>query len=429
MGLLSPFLQQQQLLQQQPQLMMQPQQSPLAQLQPMAPQVRPSLGTRVNDMFNPGPDGTGGIFNSPLLQMGMSLLGNSRNGGDWGAVARDMQGITQQRQQQALLRRQTRRENTQDQREGQVFQRQQSDWQRQDQQYQRWENAVRAEQDPQRRAMLEAMGPQQYGEFMGQESQQSFQHNEGELDRAASLRNAQIAASASAAGRNDPRDRIQYQNDMRRLTVMGDAATYANTYALPKLQRAEQIIRRLSEIGGMDNPLSASRRIQLSQLGQFGTEARGLLQELTRIQTQFTVEDARALAPVSNTDFGRLMEINPNGNMTVDAAYRIVSGMRQDIQRGVGNYTAAARWADEHNGLTGTLDDQGRTFEQVQYENMQQSAAPQAPVASPAAPRTPQRGEVVDGYRFMGGNPADRRNWVRVNASSESLRLNNGNLR
>src|SRR5690606_37363907 len=73
----------------------------------------------------------------------------------------------------------------------------------------------------------------------------------------------------------------------------------------------------------------------------------------------------------------------------VDAAYRILAGMRQEVQRGVENYTAAAQWADMHGGLTGTLDADGRTFEQAtqgRYANA--GADPMAEVA-PTAPPPP----------------------------------------
>jgi hypothetical protein len=37
--------------------------------------------------------------------------------------------------------------------------------------------------------------------------------------------------------------------------------------------------------------------------------------------------------------------------------------------------------------------------------------APSAPTPAPAAPSAPKRGDVVDGWEFRGGNPADRMNW------------------
>ena len=368
-------------------------------------------GASWNDRIN-------GTLDSPLWNFGINMLaGSQQNGGDWGVVAQGMNQYQQQRMQRQQLQNQERLAKAQEGREQSAFGRQQTEWGRADQQRTAWEAAVNGEQDPQRQAMLRALGPQGYGEYMGNQEEMTWRSRESQLDRENQIRAAGIASAA----RNDPRDRIQYQSDLRRLAGMGEAANFANTAVLPRLRRAREIVAELSRIGGMDNPLSADRRIQLSQLGQFGAPARGLLQELRRIQTEFTVEDARALAPVSNTDFGRLQEINVNGNMTVDAAYRILEQMEQEVTRGVDNYTAAVQWTDRHEGLTGTMDPQGRTFEQSQYQAMQNvppasggsGAQTTTPAPTPTAP--PRRGEVVDGYRFMGGNPSDRRNWVRVN--------------
>jgi hypothetical protein len=46
------------------------------------------------------------------------------------------------------------------------------------------------------------------------------------------------------------------------------------------------------------------------------------------------------------------------------------------------------------------------------YEVAPQAKSPTAP--APQAPLPPRSGEVVDGYKFKGGNPADRNNWVKV---------------
>lgn len=319
---------------------------------------------------------------SPLLQMGLSLLGNADNGGDWGAVGQDLRQYGQDRTQRQRQQNEDRRIAAADRRDETLFGWQGEDRTRQAQGRSAWEAAVARETDPVRQAELRAMGQEDYGDAINARDQRNFIASQSELDRAAQIRAAGIASQ----NRRDPRDSIQYRSDLARLGEMGQAAGFATQYVRPRLTRAREIITRLSQIGGMDNPLSANRRIQLSQLGQFGEEARGLLQELARIQTEFTVEDARALAPVSNTDFGRLMEINPNGNMTVDAAYRIIDGMEREVSRGISSYNAAAQWADRYGGLTGTLDEQGRTFEQTQFD-AEQPGPGQAPPAPPPAIR------------------------------------------
>lgn len=326
---------------------------------------------------------------SPLLQMGLSLLGNADNGGDWGAVGQDLRQYGQDRTQRQRQANEDRRIAAADRRDETQFGWAQNDRTQADQRRERV-RAFIATRPPEEQAILQTLAPDEIDDYLHQQrvfglQERSFDADERRWQADYGLRRQALAQQGQ--NRRDPRDSIQYRSDLARLSDMGQAAGFATQYVMPRLTRAREIITRLSEIGGMDNPLSANRRIQLSQLGQFGEEARGLLQELTRIQTEFTVEDARALAPVSNTDFGRLMEINPNGNMTVDAAFRIVSGMEREVGRGVASYNAAARWADRYDGLTGTLDEQGRTFEQTQFDAAEQPGPGQPPSTPPPAVR------------------------------------------
>ena len=62
-----------------------------------------------------------GLYNSPLLNIGLSLLGNAQNGGDWGAVGRDMQAWQQGRRQEQRLRNEERRQSVADQRAETLF--------------------------------------------------------------------------------------------------------------------------------------------------------------------------------------------------------------------------------------------------------------------------------------------------------------------
>lgn len=331
---------------------------------------------------------------NPLFQTGLAMwtAGMPNGGGPQAA----MRNVMQIQQQHAMRQRQQRS----DQREDEQLGAWREDRQRvQDQRgrYEQWVSSLPPEQQAAARvnpeAAFEAFSQQQ---AMANAPITPFQQEQLRLEE---LGIQETAAARRAAASDASRyGRVQYQTDIRRLASMGEAVNFAQVSVLPRLQRAEQIVARLSEIGGMDNPLSADRRIQLSQLGQFSQEARGLLQELRRIQTEFTVEDARKLAPVSNTDFGRLQEINVNGNMTVDAAYRILQSMRQGVERGVHNYTAAAQWTDEHGGLTGTLDSQGRTFEQVYGEGLMRSLGSEQSRAglSQSAPAGESQGQRFD---------------------------------
>jgi len=74
-------------------------------------------------------------------------------------------------------------------------------WGQEDQQIAAWRAAIQGEQDPTRRAMLEAIGPQGYGEWMSGEQQRAFQADQAERDRETTIR----AAGISAGARDRPR--------------------------------------------------------------------------------------------------------------------------------------------------------------------------------------------------------------------------------
>jgi hypothetical protein len=133
---------------------------------------------------------------SPLLQMGLSLLGNAQNGGDWGAVGQDLRQFGQDRTQRQRQANEDRRLAAQDRRDETVFGRQQSMWGLEDQQLADWQAAIQREQDPIRQAELRAMGQDGYGDAINARDQRSFMASQSQLDRENNLRSAGIAASA-----------------------------------------------------------------------------------------------------------------------------------------------------------------------------------------------------------------------------------------
>jgi hypothetical protein len=173
-------------------------QSPLTPepMQP-SPQQMPALPTQGPQINQPRGWGAlassvqdGSLFEAPMMQAGLALMGNAR-GGNWAGAA---QQIGQQNQQ----RRDNRRQERQDQMQETAFGRQQTEWGQADQQRAAHAAAVQAERDPQRRAMLLAIGSAGYGDYMAREADQRFRAHEGELDRANSRTVAGMSADRRA---------------------------------------------------------------------------------------------------------------------------------------------------------------------------------------------------------------------------------------
>jgi hypothetical protein len=69
-----------------------------------------------------------------MLQVGLSLLGNARDGGNWAGVGQDVQQMNRERMLRQRMDNEQRRQKTQDAREESVFGRQQTEWERADEQ-------------------------------------------------------------------------------------------------------------------------------------------------------------------------------------------------------------------------------------------------------------------------------------------------------
>lgn len=124
--------------------------SPLASLNgaPMAQINPPSLMERIN-----------GLSDNGAFQIGLSLLGNAQNGGDWRQVGQDMQAFNARRQQQQRLANEERRQAATDRRQETVFGWSEEDRQRQvteRQAMQDWIATLPADQQAEARANPDA---------------------------------------------------------------------------------------------------------------------------------------------------------------------------------------------------------------------------------------------------------------------------------
>lgn len=335
--------------------------SPLAQLAP-APQtpqmqIRPPTWSERFDT----------ALQSPMLNMGLSLLGNAQRGGDWGQVARDMQGFQQQQQQRQLLERQTQREDAQDRRNDMVFGRQQTAWQREDQQLERWRAAVQGEQDPVRRATLEAIGPEGYGEWMAGEQQRAFQAREGQLDRETQIRAAGIrSANENSLGR-------YFQSmDAQTLGELNQRAAQIQATVLPQLRNLRgTIVQAGTSLTGQ--PIDYNSRITLGRYFNGSSEDRMTLEVWRARILGPALEQLRGMGAMSEREMEAAMNSMSNPNMTLGAAMQLIDERIAQAERQVATARAAGTYFNDAHGLTGVQNSAGQdwpTYLQTQIGDM-----------------------------------------------------------
>lgn len=197
MGIFDAFVRMQE-MQRQPMSAMTP-------VNPLAPPVqqRPSFMQRLNSAFMPDPkSGQVSLFESPFLQMGLSLMGNAR-GSNWSGVAEDLRSINDRRTQQQLLQRAMRREDVDDRRVGTEFKQGQQD---RAQSRAAFEAEIARLQtgNPEAASQLRALGPQGYQDFArlqqdDRQFQQSLALQRSEMEQRERL--ARLEASSSGLGR------------------------------------------------------------------------------------------------------------------------------------------------------------------------------------------------------------------------------------
>jgi hypothetical protein len=96
----------------------------------------------------------------------------------------------------------------------------------------------------------------------------------------------------------------------------------------------------------------------------------------------------------------------PKVNQSKDSRVAVVSVLKK-----ANNATIMDAQERRRMELEQYPDLKGRTrnYSWEKYKPVEE--APSAPIPAPAAASAPKRGDVVDGWEFRGGNPADRMNW------------------
>lgn len=353
---------------------------PLAPLQaaPTAPQMQirpPTWDERINNLAD-----------NPLLNIGLSLMGNARNGGDWGQVAQDMRGFRNDAQQRAQLENERRRQEWLDKQQEAVFGRQQTQWGREDQQLQRWQAAMQSEQNPQRRAMLEAIGPEGYGQYILAQQQMEFQHNEGELDR----RGQERIASIRSANENNL-GRYFQQMDASTLGELNQRAAQLQSVVLPQLRNLRSTIMGSSSIVGQ--PIDYNTRITLGRYFNGSSEDRMTLEVWRARILGPALEQLRGMGAMSEREMEAAMQSFSNPDMQLGSALQLIDERIAQAERQVATSQAATQYFRDAGGLTGVTNGQGQdwaTYLQSRLEPLPGSAAtPQTEVPRGGYPTPP----------------------------------------
>ena len=224
---------------------------------------------------------------------------------------------------------------------------------------------------------------------------------------------------ANDASRLSPQERVARQS----------AIDQANRFAsmLPDLNRFEELNRsvptgsvtqrfgqwagNMPRVFGIDNPTTAQNEPQGYD------EMRAITSRLTPSQR---VEGSGSS---SNLDVGMFREGLPNMGNTGPANSRIIQGYRRQAQD-ARDYADFMDWYWPRTGSLTNADAEFARYRQArqrtpglswrQFFNADGVNAQTRPGNAAPAARGPRAGEVQDGYRFRGGDPANPQNWERV---------------
>lgn len=391
----------------------------------------------------------GNINNQDLLSLGLSLLGNSQNGGDWSAVGKDLQGIQQgamAREDRALSQedraREIQRQAEADARAKEEF----AAWQKEQQRVAglttRYEEALKDPSlDPDAKRMLGILGPEGYGQYEmwradkaaraeERKADQAFTATENAKNRAASAEEARIRSS----NENSIGKYFQAM-DAETIGKSNEAAAQLQSRGLPMLQAVQADIQKAKELGLQRGFFDANAKIKLGQVFNENGPMQTTLETWRARVLGPALETLRGLGAMSEREMEAAVNSFSNPDMTIDAATSLLNERIALAENKLLENRVMNQFFTEAQGLTGKRDAAGRDFNTAltlafEEDRKKRAAATEATKATQPAPAVPKVGEVRDGYRYVGGDPANPKSWQAVQPAQKSIReLNNGNIR
>lgn len=287
------------------------------------------------------------VADGPLFNTGMALLAASAPGATGADFVNQIQNYRQGQLQREQMRRQEWRENREDKQNDMVMSRQQTAWNREDEQRTAWQAAVNNEQDPQRRATLQALGPQGYGDWMAGEQQRAFQAREGQLDRETTMR----AASIRSANENSLGRYFQAM-DAETLGTLNNQSAQLSAVGLPQLNNLRNtIVQAGSALTGQ--PIDYNTRITLGRYFN-GSSAERQTLEVWRAQILGpALETLRGLGAMSEREMEAAINSFSNPDMTLGAALQLLDERIAIAQNRVAQAEIANEYFQQYGGLTG----------------------------------------------------------------------------
>jgi hypothetical protein len=289
---------------------------------------------------------------SPLLQVGLSLLGNAQNGGDWGAVGQDLRQFGQDRTQRQRQANEDRRLAAAEGRETEQF-----GWMRDERssvsQRRQLARDFIASRPEAERAELAMIDPDELGTYLQQQRQFGLQQQQLELQTQEARDNRAFRGASLAVDRARlEQDRVLNSADS--LLGRGEA-TRINDWMgrLDGWNLVQNDIASLEEIlqrnpAAFDQILDGDQSLVLARVRD--PQMRADLNTIYAVSGNLAREDLRGQTPVSNIDFLAAVRSNPNVQSGSIFARDWLARARQDRQNLEGQVQSALRYRQGGEG-------------------------------------------------------------------------------
>jgi hypothetical protein len=254
--------------------------------------------------------------------------------------------------------------------------------------------------DPMFKQTIAAQSPETFGEFLGNRLLRQ-EDAQAQADRDADQRAFMAGENAKDRGlqrdiadaRKSALDTVEGRMSFQMVEPFLQAAGSAGP-AKERVQKMKEIITKLHEMGGTNQPIDAKTRIWISRISGREREAQQLLEEYNRLRLTFTLDEVQKLKPASNLDFDNIEKNLPNPDQNPLAALNSLTQMEKDLDGAMTGANDRIKWIKQGYSMYGT-DDQGRTyFEAHPYD----SGAPNASSSGNNAQQTWKELPPVDGF-------------------------------
>ena len=254
--------------------------------------------------------------------------------------------------------------------------------------------------DPMFRQTIAAQSPETFGEFLGNRLLRQ-EDAQAQADRDADQRAFMATENAKDRGlqrdiadaRKSALDTVEGRMSFQMVEPFLQAAGSAGP-AKERVQKMKEIITKLHEMGGTNQPIDADTRIWISRITGRQQEAQQLLQEYNRLRQTFTLEEVQKLKPASNLDLANIEKNLPNPDQNPRAALNSLDQMEKDLDGAMRGANDRIKWIKQGFSMYGT-NEQGQTyFEAHPYDN----SAPDAYSSGSNGQQTWKELPPVDGF-------------------------------